>query len=669
MIKKTVNGVTCIFADSIDEVPTEDDDNHFYINTKILPKGISVSDIDDIIKRVRDYIRSFVDQILDGDRLIEYRFGIRFSDETPVRIYGHKTISDIKKELIDLLLKKLNSLNEEEYQNSKESYENLIDHINKAVKTGDLMELAGQIAERLMDRHDDEFANNEKNQYEDLKEMVEDIIQSCAFESLVLGSFNYVSNWKGSLSDTDSLEIVLYVNNIYNAKDNYGGLLKAYEAVIAHEMFHYYHFCKTEIRSYEYYDHITHIYFPWEFSQRKDYLSRVIEESFASYFEWLYCTKNNISNNVSWSWYEHSITIYPYSGAKYIKDGHFIELINNSLALGMNDTLFEMINDIRKYYQIINHEHIVHKKNISNISNNTIVIKAKSHYQLLNEVFQLSLKGCRSTTYNYKGNIIWFIRIDGKTRNGYKNEFSGEDIIETSTADHEPYKEKYRYIFQIVESSGDREYIYLGKYEYLIDQSTQRRSFFKCLHDYGLINSYLSSLNQEVQEETQWNSFTNDVLFNKNKSISWITNVPVKNTTSFAEILEELQNKKNLTKYQVCKKCCIDKSQYNRLLGERLDSPANPTKETVYKICIGLELNYEEAMYLIEKAGFKNKDGDYQDMLIEHCLKYSYYNKDEIDSSLIHANYKPLFNTDTLNDYIEKNKNRKVDITRERWGS
>jgi transcriptional regulator with XRE-family HTH domain len=326
-------------------------------------------------------------------------------------------------------------------------------------------------------------------------------------------------------------------------------------------------------------------------------------------------------------------------------------------------------NDIRKYYQIINHEYIVHKKNISNISNNTIVIKAKSHYQLLNEVFQLSLKGCRSTTYNYKGNIIWFIRIDGKTRNGYKNEFSGEDIIETSTADHEPYKEKYRYIFQIVESSGDREYIYLGKYEYLINQSTQRRSFFKCLHDYGLINSYLSSLNQEVQEETQWNSFTNDVLFNKNKSISWITNVPVKNTTSFAEILEELQNKKNLTKYQVCKKCCIDKSQYNRLLGERLDSPANPTKETVYKICIGLELNYEEAMYLIEKAGFKNKDGDYLDMLIEHCLKYSYYNKDEIDSSLIQANYKPLFNTDTLNDYIEKNKNREVDITRERWGS
>ena len=643
--------------------------DYFYINTKILPKGISVSDIDDIIERVADFIDSFDNQIPHGLSLFEYRFTVRFSDETPVRIYGHKTISDIKKELIDLLLKRLKSLTEEEYQISKESYENLIDDINKASTTDDLMELAGQIAEMLMDRHDDEYANNEKNQYEDLKEMVEDIIQSCAFETPVLGSFNYVSNWKGSLSDTDSLEIVLYVNNIYNAKDNYGGLLNAFEAVIAHEMFHYYHFCKTEISFYDY-KHNDNMYIPWEFSQRKDYLSSVVKESFASYFESIYYKDHTINNNVSSSWHQHSITIYPYSGAKYIKDvNHFIELINKSLENGMNDTLFEMINDIRKYYQIINHEHIDHKKNISNISNNTIVIKAKSHYQLLNEVFQLSLKGCRSTTYNYKGNIIWFIRIDGKTRNGYKNEFSGEDIIETSTADHEPYKEKYRYIFQIVESSGDREYIYLGKYEYLIDQSTQRRSFFKCLHDYGLINSYLSSLNQEVQEETQWNSFTNDVLFNKNKSISWITNVPVKNTTSFAEILEELQNKKNLTKYQVCKKCCIDKSQYNRLLGERLDSPANPTKETVYKICIGLELNYEEAMDLIEKAGFKNKDGDYQDMLIEHCLKYSYYNKDEIDSSLIQANYKPLFNTDTLNDYIEKNKNREVDITRERWGS
>lgn len=645
--------------------------DYFYINTKILPKGISVSDIDDIIERVADFIDSFDNQIQHTVDSFEYRVAVRFSDETPVKTYGHKTISDIKKELIDLLLKKLNSLNEEEYQKFKESYEDLIDDINKAVKTDDLMKYASTLAEMLMDRRDDEYANNEKNQYEDLKKMVEDIIQSCAFESHVLGSFNYVSNWKGSLSNTDFLEIVLYVNNIYNAKDYYGGLLNAFEAVIAHEMFHYYHFCKTEITYYDY-KHNENMYIPWEFSQRNDFLSSVVKESFASYFESIYCKDHNINNNVSSSWYKHSITIYPYSGAKYIKDvNHFIELINKSIENGMNDVLFEMINDndIRKYYQIINHEYIDHKKNISNISNNTIVIKAKSHYQLLNEVFQLSLKGCRSTTYNYKGNIIWFIRIDGKTRNGYKNEFSGEDIIETSTADHEPYKEKYRYIFQIVESSGDREYIYLGKYEYLIDQSTQRRSFFKCLHDYGLINSYLSSLNQEVQEETQWNSFTNDVLFNKNKSISWITNVPVKNTTSFAEILEELQNKKNLTKYQVCKKCCIDKSQYNRLLGERLDSPANPTKETVYKICIGLELNYEEAMDLIEKAGFKNKDGDYQDMLIEHCLKYSYYNKDEIDSSLIHANYKPLFNTDTLNDYIEKNKNREVDITRERWGS
>ena len=646
--------------------------DYFYINTKICPKEISVSDIDDIIGRVADYINSFDNQIQYGFRLLfDYQFAVRFSDETPVRIYGHKTISDIKKELIDLLLEKLNSLNEEEYQNSKETYENLIDHINKAEKTSNLMELAGQIAKRLVNESDEEYVETERNQYEDLREMVEDIIQSYAFESPLLGSFNYVPKWNVCFSNTDSLEIVLYVNNIYNAKDDFGGLLNAYEAVIAHEIFHYYHFMKTEITYYDY-KHNDRMYIPWEFSQRNDYLSSVVKESFASYFESIYCKAHNINNNVTSSWYQHSITIYPYSGAKYIIDvNHFIELINISLENGMNHVLFEMIpdRDIRKYYQIINHKNIVHMKNISNISNNPIVIKAKCHYQLLNEVFQLSLKGLQSTTYNYKGNIIWFIRIDGKTRNGYKNEFSGEDIIETSVSAHELYKEKYRYIFQIVESSGDREYIYLGKYEYLIDQSTQRRSFFKCLHDYDLINSYLSSLNQKVQEKTQWNSFTNDVLFSENNNIRWITNVPVKNTTSFAEILEELQKKKNLTKYQVCKKCCIDKSQYNRLLGERLDSPANPTKETVYKICIGLELNYEDAMYLIEKAGFKNKDGDYQDMLIEHCLKYSYYNKDEIDSSLIQARYKPLFNTDTLYDYIEKNKNREVDITMERWGS
>ena len=82
--------------------------DYFYINTKILPKGISVSDIDDIIKRVENFIDSFDNQISHGLDLFEYRFAVRFSDETPVKTYGHKTISDIKKELIDLLLEKLN---------------------------------------------------------------------------------------------------------------------------------------------------------------------------------------------------------------------------------------------------------------------------------------------------------------------------------------------------------------------------------------------------------------------------------------------------------------------------------------------------------------------------------------------------------------------------------
>ena len=367
--------------------------DYFYINTKILPKGINVCDIDDIINRVENFIDSFDNQIPHGLDLFEYPFAVRFSDETPVRIYGHKTISDIKKELIDLLLEKLNSLNEEEYQNSKETYENLIDHINKAEKTSNLMELAGRIAKRLVDESDEDYERNERDQYEDLREMVEDIIQSCAFESPVLGSFNYVPKWNVCFSDTDFLEIVLYVNNIYNAKNDFGGLLKAYEAVIAHEMFHYYHFCKTEI-TYSDYKNNDSMYIPWEFSQRNDYLSSVVKESFASYFESIYCKAHNINNNVTSSWYQHSITIYPYSGAKYIIDvNHFIELINISLENGMNHVLFEMIpdRDIRKYYQIINHKNIVHKKNISNISNNPIVIKAKCHYQLLNEVFLSAL--------------------------------------------------------------------------------------------------------------------------------------------------------------------------------------------------------------------------------------------------------------------------------------
>ena len=655
---KIVNGVTCNFANSIDDVPTCND--YFFINEKILPKGISVRNIEDIIGRVADFIDSFDNQIPHGLSLFEYRFGVRFSNETPVRIYGHKTISSIKKELIDLLLEKLNSLNEEEYQNFKESYEDLIDDINKAVTTDDLMELASQIAEMLVDRHDDEYENSGKNQYEDLKEMVIDIIQSCAFESPVLGNFNYVSKWKGSLSNSDFLEIVLYVNNIYNAKDNYGGLLNAFEAVIAHEMFHYYHFCKTEISYYDYKCN-DNMYIPWEFSQRNDYLSSVVKESFASYFEWMYCTENNISNDVSSSWYKYSINVYPYSGARCISDkNYFTHLVNSSLENGMNHVLFEMLDDIKKYYQIINHKFIVYNKTMSNNSSATNktnnAAKDYSKYifegneygkgRLVLAVVKKYVSEHPNISYNELANI--FKPELHKAKNGrgviaLQNEVSDKDKGIGANSHR-----RYFVNDEIVLKDGS-----------IVLVTTEWGS--------GNIDPFLdyarNVLKYKIENKVP-NTFTNDVLFDYNKinTIGFIP-FPLRNRDTFAEVLEDIQNKKGLSKSQVCKRCCIDKTQYNRLLGARMDFPSRPAKETVYKICIGLELGYEEAMKLIEIAGYCKTD--YLDDLIEHCLKYSYYNKDEIDSTLKQNNYKTLFNTDTFDDYYEKNKNKIIDITKE----
>ena len=649
---KIINGVKANFYNSVDKVPTCKD--YFFINEKILPKGISVSDIDDIIGRVSDFIYSFDNQIPHGYWLFDYRFGVRFSNETPVRIYGHKTISDIKNELIDLLLERLNSLNEEESQISKKSYEDLIDRINKAVTTGDLMELAGQIAEMLVDRHDDEYEENEKNQYEDLKEIVRDIIKSYSFELPILGSFNYVPKWKGSFSNSDFLEIVLYVNNIYNAKDNYGGLLNAYEAVIAHELFHYFHFCLTEI---SYYDYINNesIYLPWEFSQRNDYLSRVIKESFASYFEYLYCNANNIKNPVAYSWDMHSITIYPYSGAKFIKDENdFIDLINYSLEEGMDAALLKIVNSIKTYYKIISNKNIVYNKTMSNNSNET---KNYSKYifegneygkgRLVLAVVKKYVSEHPNISYNELANI--FKPELRKAKNGkgviaLQNEVSDKDKGIGANSHR-----RYFVNDEIMLTDGS---IVLVSTEWGI----------------GNIDPFLDYARNELKykiENKVPNTFTNDVLYNinKNNTISLIT-VPGVNDArdTFAEVLEDIREKKGLSKHQVCERCCIDKTQYNRLLGIRKESISRPSKETVYKICIGLELSYEEAMDLREKAGYYNCD--YEDDLIEHCLKNSYYNKDEIDSSLKYYGYKPLFNTDTFDEYYKKNKDKKIDITK-----
>ena len=87
------------------------------------------------------------------------------------------------------------------------------------------MKYASTLAEMLMDRDDRDFEDNDVNPYDSIMAMIKDIIQTCSFDLPVLGSFNYVPKWNVCFSNTDFLEIVLYVNNIYNAKDYYA---KAY---------------------------------------------------------------------------------------------------------------------------------------------------------------------------------------------------------------------------------------------------------------------------------------------------------------------------------------------------------------------------------------------------------------------------------------------------------
>ena len=304
--------------------------NIVFNNIELLPREIDLNGL-----------KSNIDAILTKFNIS--KLVIELSSLEPSKTYGVLSLEDVKKELI----KKL--------KNKNPNCDDLIEKILNAKSKEELSEYSGWCAEVLMDRN----VGNEHKSYSKAKDMVDDLIGQISFTSLVLGCFYYEPYWNYDVPYTKNEKIILYVKNVQKVENNYGSLFNAYKAVIYHEMFHYRHLLESKNA------HYTH-----EFSHRQDYLSDVIRESFAAYFEFALCEAEGIKTNHKKQWDLHSIKIFPYSGAKYINDlSHLENLIKESKDNGMNTTLLDLIqNNFRLYYELINQ-----KKYINNYFLNPVI--------------------------------------------------------------------------------------------------------------------------------------------------------------------------------------------------------------------------------------------------------------------------------------------------------
>lgn len=106
-------------------------------------------------------------------------------------------------------------------------------------------------------------------------------------------------------------------------------------------------------------------------------------------------------------------------------------------------------------------------------------IEARTHATFLNLVFGTNFKYYMRSIYNYSDDtVIWMIRIDSVERDGFKNYFENDYLVEYSDKNPTRTSKLYRHVFQIITEDNKRKYQYLGKYKFLSDKSSKNKRYF-----------------------------------------------------------------------------------------------------------------------------------------------------------------------------------------------
>ena len=100
---------------------------------------------------------------------------------------------------------------------------------------------------------------------------------------------------------------------------------------------------------------------------------------------------------------------------------------------------------------------------------------------------------------------------------------------------------------------------------------------------------------------------------------------------SFQERLLRLIDERGLTDAQVYKKANVDRKLFSKI---RCNSDYTPGKRTAVALAIALELNLDETLDLLRRAGMALSPSSKFDLIIEYCSNNNIYNIYEINALL-----------------------------------
>ena len=603
------------------------------INKDLLPNEVTVTDFKNWKTRFLDFRRNEIEIFWskDHESSVEFPLELEISPDTPVSEYGLYSPEEIKKMIKNIIKKNVS--------NSSKIIKELdeVDELNENT---------------LMSVYDN---GNNSSEFEILLNKIRNILNKKKFTELVLGEFRICNE------DYDNREykIILYVNNII---ESYPDKIKeGFEQTFIHELFHFYHsvcsFGGTNIE---------------EFFYRKDYPSKVIKESLARFFELSYMKNyypsfnyNDCMSNLK----DYSVSVYPYSGAAYIKNGYdfFKKITYNAFKefakiynMKFNDALYYILNNgfySQDYYDVLNHDYEYNHRSvikltsfkmsklkpqsskdyskyefegIKDLTKGRLVLEVvkkycsnnnPSSYKELEQVFPANLRGSK----NGKGVIALENTISDKDKgigpNSIKRYFT-DDPIKLSSGE----------VILVCSQWGK------GNIDIFIEAATKKLGFN--IKQQPKINNDLLKFitsNEKLDLNTydkKTNNFNN---FNINFHDFITVDIDV-TSEKFLDMLDRIIEQKGYNTYKLKEETGIDRKSMSRIK----NAEVQPSKKNVIKMCIGLKLDLKTGIELLRKAGYSLND-EYLDRLVYKCLKDNIYDKDEIDDTLEASNKKPLF--------------------------
>lgn len=115
------------------------------------------------------------------------------------------------------------------------------------------------------------------------------------------------------------------------------------------------------------------------------------------------------------------------------------------------------------------------------------------------------------------------------------------------------------------------------------------------------------------------------------KDISYAKEIFLPETEPFSTYLFKKIDEKEMDDVSLYKKAQIDRRLFSKI---RSDDDYQPSKKTVFKLVLAMELTYQEAKECLEYAGFAFSRSSKFDLIVEYAVKHQIYNIFDVNELL-----------------------------------